>query len=505
MKGTGASTPPPLAWVALALLAGPLPAQVTSVIEAAPLDQVHWGIYAVDGSDGRVLAEYQAARKFIPASNQKLLATAAALHFLGPGHRFQTAMLAAGELDGSGVLAGDLVLPGTGDPSLSARFWGDDRAPLTALADSLRRAGVREVTGALVVDASLWDSTSLVGSWMVEDLPSSTAASGGAFAVAEGITTITVVGGALPGEPAEVRWSPLGEEDFVVSRVETVPAGGGEGPRITVGFLPQSRRLVLEGTIPRGGRRVLEVATRDPVRQAAAALARAVEEAGIPLRGGWRVAWEPGETLAGGCRSGELAACGATLVAALSSPPLTEIARAVLGPSQNWIAEQLVRSLGTVPGPRGCCGLEALSGAHAGWEEGLALVEAFLVDTVGIDPLDLSLRDGSGLSVQNLITPRALVRLLDYARSAPWGDAFRSALAEPGEEDSTLENRLEGMEGRVFAKTGSLTHVASLSGYLLRRDGGTVIFAILSNGAGLPSATLRDAIDRLVVLLAQGG
>jgi D-alanyl-D-alanine carboxypeptidase/D-alanyl-D-alanine-endopeptidase (penicillin-binding protein 4) len=486
-------------------VAGPLAAQVTSVIEAPPLDQVHWGIYAVDARDGRVLVDHQSARKFVPASNQKLLATAAALHFLGPDHRFETALLAAGELDAAGVLDGDLVLPGTGDPTLSARFWGDDRAALAALADSLSRAGVREVAGALVVDASQWDSTSLVGSWMVEDLPSSTAATGGAFSVAEGITTVTVVGGALPGEPAQVRWTPEGEDDFVVARIETVPAGRGAASRIEVGFLPQSRKLVLEGTIPRGGRRVLEVATRDPVRQAAAALARAIEEAGIPLRGGWRVAWEPREPLAGGCRSGELAACGARRVAALASPPLSEIVRAVLEPSQNWIAEQLLRSLGTVQEPVGCCEQPAPVSPRAGWEEGLGRVRGFLVDTVGIDPLDLSLRDGSGLSVQNLVTPRALVRLLDYARTSPWGDPFRSALAEPGEEDGTLENRLAGLEGRLYAKTGSLTHVATLSGYLVGPGSRTVIFSILSNGAGLPSSVTREAIDRMVRELAQGG
>ena len=478
-------------------------AQLLSVIEAPPLDQAHWGILALDITNGQTLAEHQSAKKFIPASNQKLLTSAAALHLLGPDFRFETALLATGELDaGSGVLSGDLLLPGTGDPTLSRRFWGNDEAPLRALADSLRRAGLSEVSGSLVVDASLWDSAAVPGSWMVEDLGAPTGASGGAFAVAEGVTTVTIVGGSLPGEPAVVEWTPHGEDDFVIARVETVAVHDGVAPRVEVEYLPQSHRLVVQGAVFPGARRTLRVATRDPVRQSAAALARALAEAGIPVRGGWRVVWEAGEPLSRYCRSGDVLASCATRLAVLRSPPLTEVVRAVLEPSQNWIAEQLVRSLATAGLPEECCGPPEATADRAALEEGLDRVRSFLVDDVGVDSLDLSLRDGSGLSVQNLVTPRALVRLLDYAASSPWASAFRSALAEPGEKDSTLEARLQELEGRVFAKTGSLTHVTSLSGYLFRADGSTVIFSILSNGAASPSVLARDAIDRIVRILA---
>ena len=478
--------------------------RVAAVVQAAPLDQVHWGVLAVDASSGDVLVGRQAERKFIPASNMKLLGTAAALHLLGPGHTFETALHAAGTFDAeTGVLVGDLVLPGTGDPTLSERFWEEDVAPLRALADSLRRAGVREVTGGLVVDASAWDSSSVVGSWMVGDLPAAYAATGGAFAVAEGETTIVLRGGTVAGELARVEWWPLGEEGFVVSRVVTLPAGDTTG-RVEAAYLPESRRLVLQGTMEAGTVDTVRVATRDPVRQATAALERALREAGVSIRGGWRVAWEPGEPLGGGCSSGALASCGAARLAGLRSPPLTEVVEAVLEPSQNWITEQLVRALGPHRRPdEGRPGDERP--ARGGWRDGLTVVRRFMVEEVGVDSLDLLLRDGSGLSTQNLLTPRAIVRLLDYALRTPWGDAFRVALAEPGEEDSTLERRFEGLGGRVFAKTGSLTNVASLSGYLIRPDGRTILFSIMTNASGLPASRVRQGIDRIVELLAAGG
>jgi D-alanyl-D-alanine carboxypeptidase/D-alanyl-D-alanine-endopeptidase (penicillin-binding protein 4) len=154
------------------------------------------------------------------------------------------------------------------------------------------------------------------------------------------------------------------------------------------------------------------------------------------------------------------------------------------------MTEQLVRTLGAERGEGGS------------WEGGLDVVERFLVDRVGIDSLDVAPRDGSGLSSANIVTPRAVVRILRYMAAGPDGEAFRHALAEPGEEDSTLERRLPGFEGRLYAKTGTISNVNSLSGYLVGNDGSQIVFSILSNGSGLPSSRVRAAIDEVVKALA---
>tara|TARA_B100001179_G_C18539560_1_gene380945 strand:+ start:276 stop:746 length:471 start_codon:yes stop_codon:yes gene_type:complete len=154
------------------------------------------------------------------------------------------------------------------------------------------------------------------------------------------------------------------------------------------------------------------------------------------------------------------------------------------------MSEQLVHTLG------------AELGKHGNWEEGIAVLKSFLVDEVGIAPQDVSAQDGSGLSAYNLVTPRAINRVLRYMYTESGGNAYRKAMAEPGERGSTLEHRLLGLESEVFAKTGSISNVNSLSGYIVPESGNTLIFSILSNGAGLNPSRVRARIDDLVRILA---
>jgi D-alanyl-D-alanine carboxypeptidase/D-alanyl-D-alanine-endopeptidase (penicillin-binding protein 4) len=149
------------------------------------------------------------------------------------------------------------------------------------------------------------------------------------------------------------------------------------------------------------------------------------------------------------------------------------------------MTEQLVRTLG------------AERGAEGSWEEGFRVEQEFFTGVVGVDSLDLRYRDGSGLSAYNLVTPRALVQILRYMRTTEHGPLYRSAMAEPGEE-GTLRRRLPELEGQVFAKTGTITWVNSLSGYLVTNRGLELIFSILSNGSGLSSALVRRGIDEIV-------
>jgi D-alanyl-D-alanine carboxypeptidase/D-alanyl-D-alanine-endopeptidase (penicillin-binding protein 4) len=130
-------------------------------------------------------------------------------------------------------------------------------------------------------------------------------------------------------------------------------------------------------------------------------------------------------------------------------------------------------------------------------------VQRFLVEAADVEPLDVRPRDGSGLSAYNLLTPRAVVSALRHMAARPDGIAFRAALAEPGEVESTLEERLAGLEGRVFAKTGSISNVNTLSGYLVRANGEEVVFSILSNATGVDAGEVRAAIDDVVRVLAR--
>lgn len=471
----------------------PLDTRVEGVLARPELAGIHWGILAIDADDGRVLHERNAHMRFVPASNMKLPVTAAALALLGPEYRYRTAFLARHPPDERGRIQGDLILEATGDPSLGDPFHESATAALEALVATLEDAGVRSVEGALVVDAAAWDSTTVPGSWMVGNLSATYGATGGAFSVGTGVLEISVVGTSRSGEPARITWEPLGTDDFVENRVTTVaPVGpdAEEQPALRTAYRPESRRWVVEGAIPVDGVQRLTRAQRDPVRQASHALLRVLEGQGIHVDRGVRIVWDPTESpviASGGTSPSE----SLIEVAAVESPPLAEIVRAILEPSQNWMTEQLVRTLGAERGEGGS------------WSDGLAVIADLLEEELGIEPTDIHLRDGSGLSAYNLLTPRAVVRILTDARSRPWAETYRDAMAEPGRSGTTLSSRLTDLEGRVFAKTGTISHVNALSGYLVADDGREIVFSIMTNASNLPAQRVRSAMDDVVRELAR--
>ena len=458
--------------------------EIEAIITAPPLDQLHWGILILEASRGRILYSRNSQKKFVPASNMKVLSTATALSLLGPDYRFDTEIWGVGILDSlSGQLEGDLVLYPTGDPTLSERFYPSATAPLDSLAQRLWEAGVRSVTGSLVVDASRWDSTTVPGSWMVGNLPRAFAATGAALAIGEGEILVEVTAGPEVGDPALTRWWPETPENFFSAAFLTTHPDS--SLRREVHYLPESRRLRIEGRAPLGGTDTISVAQRDPAAVAAEALLNSIEARGIRVDGGLRMAWVQEDPLA------RERTADSQRLATLTSPPMGEIVEAILEPSQNWMTEQLVHALGMELGEKGS------------WREGFRIEREFFTQEVGVDSLDLTYRDGSGLAAYNLITPRAMIRILEHMRSSPHGDLFRLALAEPGEEGSTLRNRLPGLDGRLFGKTGTITHVNSLSGYLTTDSGRELIFSILTNGSGLPSSLVRGGIDQIVRIAAR--
>jgi len=477
--------------------------ELRSIPITPPMDGVQWGILFVDLETGAVLYALNASRRFIPASNRKVPVTAAAMDLLGPDFRWQVSLHSGSRPDGSGALPGDLVLLAGGDPTLGPPFHPSAGAALDSLAAVVEGAGIRSIQGALVVDASNWDSTAVPGSWMVEDLEGVSGASGGVFSVGLGLLQFEVVGGEAAGDTAAVTWDPPGDGLFVENQVVT-RAGG--GPSLRLVHLPESGRVRLVGGVAPGERRVFRAAVREAVAESARGLVAALEARGIQVEGGARVAWDPADPALRSCAppSDPRGAQGAVngpaprrgcpglrALATRVSPPLHEVVDAILGPSQNWMTEQLLRTLG------------AELGAGGNWREGMRLERGWLQGTAGVDSLDVQQRDGSGMSAQNLVTPRAMVQVLERAARAPWAPLYRDALPEPGEEDTTLESRLPELRGRVHAKTGTLTNVTTLSGYLVTDSGRTLVFSILTNGSGLPSSTVRGAIDRLVLEAAR--
>ena len=463
-----------------------LPGIVDSVRNTEPLDRTNWGVGAYDYNADRMLLRIGIDRHFVPASNMKLVTTAVALGLLGPDFRYRTTAHARDLRDG---VASGLVVRGSGDPTMSKSFHASASEPLGALADSIVASGVRRVDGPLVIDATYFVDQSVHPTWEIGDLDWYYAAPVAGFAIDEGVVNIVVRAGAAVGDTAtievvgahgavQIENHVTTDTAFSVNTVGFVRLGSGDSFRF-VGRIP----LAADPDEYR-------ITAHDPARFAGAALRDMLRSRGVVLGDSvavldWRTGARPAYW------NTELASF--STVATMQSPRMSEIVEVILEPSNNWVAEQVLKTLG------------AEHGGGGSWREGAAVATRYLAEQADIDSAAFHIVDGSGLSAQNLLSPDAIMRLLYHASEQSWGPVYRAAMAEPGEEGSTLANRLGTFEGRIFAKTGSITHVNSLSGYLVAADGREIIFSVLSNASGVPASAVRAGIDRIVAALAQVG
>jgi D-alanyl-D-alanine carboxypeptidase/D-alanyl-D-alanine-endopeptidase (penicillin-binding protein 4) len=469
---------------------GSLEQRVTALIDAPPFNRATWGIHAVDDR-GRVLYARNADRWFVPASNTKLVVSAAAAVLLPPDFRPRTSLYVFGTLR-EGVLEGDLVLYGRGDPAFSTRCYGTDTlaagacdsaaARIAALADSVTARGVRRVTGGVVGDGSYFEPTMVHPQWSVFDVLWWYGAPVSGLSYNDNSIDFLVAPGAVVDAPPAITGSPDDGLWTLENRARTGPADTRSS--ITDGFFrhPGTWDWWAEGTAALGRRPWTEsVAVPDPNLFAARALAAALRDRGVAVEGGATGTADSLAFHAGRCCSPLVESQGR---------PLPDLVFPILNSSQNLFAEALLKILGREAGGAGS------------WEAGLAVERRFLVDSVGVDSAAFSLDDGSGLSASNLVTPAAFTTLLRYMARHPRAGPFHAALPRSGQRGS-LRRRFVGtpLEGRVVAKTGSIAGVHTLSGYVERTDGRRITFSVMVNGHAIPERTLLAQIDSVVVRL----
>lgn len=440
----------------------------------------HWGVHVRSLDRGDTLFRLNATKNFVPASNMKLLTGAGALQVLGPDHRYRTVVAASGPVR-DGVLRGDLVVSGSGDPTLSARFHaGDTRAAFRGWADSLRAHGVRRIAGRVIGDDDVFDDIPLGRGWAWDDLEAYYAAEISALELNEGVVEVRVRPGGRAGDPGVVTLDPATAYTPVENRTVTVGSGAA---RLEVRRAPRGPGLVASGTVPRDTAFLEEtVAVRNPTLFFATVLRETLEEAGIRVDG----AAADIDDLPLAERS-----TPATPLFAHVSPPLREILPAYLKPSQNQIAEILFRTLGSEERGEGSAdaGEAVLDSVFAAWN----LPSGHLV-----------IADGSGLSRYNRVSPDFLAALLAHMDSTPHAALWRDALPVAG-VDGTLANRMRGTPaaGNVRAKTGTLNGVRALSGYLTTADGERLIFSMLVNQHTLSARDADRVIDAALLRLVE--
>lgn len=447
--------------------------RLTAITNREPFDRAQWGIAALDVATGQVLYEQNAHKLFIPASALKLVVSATAAHRLDPAFRYSTTLAANGTL-GAGSLSGDLVVRANGDPTLSGRYYTAMTTPFEMMADSLIARGILSVTGGIVVDESGWDEQYVHGDWESYDVLWWYAAPVAPFGFNDNAIDFRITAGA-PGQPARITWEP--QTSFFVLRNATRTVAAGMQRTVDFDRVAGTDTIVAYGQIPAGADpRTENFAVHDAARYAGTVLREVLERKGISVaREDVLVIQEPRP---------------ATLLFTFHSPPLDSIFAPILQRSQNWFAEQLLKTLAVEAGETGS------------WSAGLQLERQFLLEVVGLTEREFHLRDASGLSAGNLMTPAALARLVAYITNTPRQRTVKQALPAAGAANGSLRARLTDMGGRVNAKTGSIRNVASLAGLLTAASGRQIAFAIIANGTALPASRTNQAIDDVVRALA---
>jgi len=449
-----------------------------------------WGVLVSDADSGEVLYARNPDAYFMPASVAKLFTTALALEMLGPDYRERTTVASNGTLD-AGVLNGDLILIGRGDPSLSNRKFpygkkeereGPADKALAELADAVASRGVKEITGDVVADDSMFQHELIPSGWLADDMLWSYGAAISAVAVNDNTFTLDLRPGASEGDPARYE-APLAADFYYVENlIRTGPRGSEE--KIAAARDPGSRVIHLSGTMPMDAPpRRLTFAIEAPAEFAASLLSRLLAARGVRIDGQARARHAGGP--AGDAASFE------TVLAERNSVPLSDEVRLTNKNSENLHAELLL-----------LLAAHEKAGAR-NYEDALKFASAFFM-SAGIAEGDVVLSDGSGLSRKDLVTPRAVVQLLRYASTQPWGELYRSTLPVAG-EDGTLSDRMKNTpaEGRVFAKTGTIGHGNTLSGYATTAHGAHLIFSILGNNNNLHAQDANRVIDSVCVAMVE--
>ncbi|MFC7309824.1 D-alanyl-D-alanine carboxypeptidase/D-alanyl-D-alanine-endopeptidase [Streptomyces monticola] len=454
-----------------------LPEAIDTILADPRMDGGAASVVIADATTGETLYRHKPSGRLMPASNTKLPTSAAAAALLGPDYRFSTDALAHGKRQGS-VLAGDLYLRGSGDPTALAADY--DR-----LAADVAKSGVRTVTGRLVADDTRFDDQRLGRSWAADDESSYYSAQISALTVApdtdydSGTVIVEAFPGAAAGERPRIALSPRTGYVEIDNRARTVAAG--ERDTLAVERVHGTNTIAVTGNIPVGADPTKEwVTVWEPTGYAAAVFRDALADHGVRVVGRTRL--------------GQATPKEAKPLAGHRSMPLKDLLVPFMKLSNNMHAEALTKAMG----------YEATGSGS--WSAGLAAIDGFLKKE-GVDSGKLRQVDGSGLSRMNNFPADQLAKLLLSVRDAPWFADWHRSLPVACDPDrfvgGTLRSRMCGTPAALNAraKTGSLTGASALSGYVKDADGRELVFSVVLNN--YLASSVKSIEDAIVVTLAK--
>ena len=480
-----------------------LQTRIEQIAHQPALESGFFAIKIVSLDNGKVIYEEDAHKLVRPASNMKVYTVATAFDRLTPDFHFVTSVYAREKAD-DGKIKDDLIVYGRGDPSIAARFNGGDYFKgINDLADRIVAAGVKRVKGDLVGDESYFNGVPLGSGWEWDDLTWSYGAQVSALTINDNAIDLTVKPGDKVGAPVVITTGPPPSTFMTISNRATTSARGLKNElQLYRGI--GANTLEIAGTLPLGDAGFIGgVAIPDPALAFVTMLRDALIKRGVKIDGRVRTV----NARSGGSIVSDVPPSpGSAMpprpveIASLQSPAFSLIATHTLKPSQNQYTELILRTLGKMKATQGQPSSTSANQDDEG--AGLQVLRDFLRQA-GVADSDLVLSDGSGLSRNDMITANATVQLLTFMSKHKYFSQFREALPIAG-VDGTLRTRMRGTpaEGNVRAKTGSLSSVASLSGYVTTAAGEHLVFSMMLNNYPDASAVRRDSIDAIAILLA---
>ncbi|GAA0614070.1 D-alanyl-D-alanine carboxypeptidase/D-alanyl-D-alanine-endopeptidase [Virgibacillus siamensis] len=446
--------------------------ELNSYIENAPdLKGAIAGISIRETSNGELVYEHMGDVRLRPASNMKLLTSAAALSILGKDYTFQTKVLTTGQVHGQ-TLAGDLILKGQGDPTLLPTDFDD-------FAQKIKASGINTINGNIIGDDTWYDDVRLSQDmiWTDEDWYYGAQVSALTASPDRDYDAGSVIIEVVPGERGEkpsVRVIP--ETNYVKVKNIAMTTDAGVEEDLTLNRIHGGNTIIMEGTIPAGSPNVKEwMAVWEPTGYALRLFKQSLQNYGI--------SWN-GEIITGAAPN------NAEVLFTHKSMPLSELLMPLMKLSNNTIAEMLVKEMGKVVQGEGR------------WETGLEVMEKELRG-LGINTDNLVIRDGSGISHADLVPPNAITKLLYQIQDEDWVETYVDALPVAGVSErmvgGTLRERMDDLN--VKAKTGTIMDVSTLSGYVQMENGRKLIFSIMLNNL-IDEEDGPEIEDKLVEMIA---
>lgn len=470
--------------------------QIDAYITQPQFARADWGIAVRSLDTGKVLYTHNADRLFVPASNAKLFTAALVLDTLGSNTRIATTLYATSlRVDAKGNLRGDLILYGRGDPSLGL----DDASPDWAdrFATALAQRGIKRVHGDLIADATYFSGTLIGAGWEANDLQTWFGAEPSALDVQGNLIRVGV---AREGRRCcTLSVTPDAAGVRVVNQTADSP-----GDPFGLYRPPGSSTLYAIGQLPTRTRKHTYVLSMpDPARTAGSLLREAMARQGIILSGAVKVVRWPRSNPA-------LTQPGTQAIAQIESPPIAQLVDHMLKNSDNLYAQSLLLQAGVVAAQRNACNVSQRPDTSVAW--GLCALRG-LLSKAGIPPSAVLLTEGSGLARRDLVTPNAFVQWLTWAMTQPWAPDLRYALPVAG-IDGTLAHRLRdgAAKGNLTAKTGTLSHAYTLTGFVTDAAGDHLVFSLMLNRyprwevarEDSTAASPRHALDTIAKMLANG-